>query len=248
MLATRFALMNLCADSRMPFFLLTAISCLVSMAGSAILAEPPQATFSGTTIRLEPSGATFDLPDDWIEWYRDRHDNLHLNRAELQKVKDAIAYFDADYARVVNAVLPFESCAIHAGGEGWGSESRSVADLQMRAYLGDWSLKTLQRLIAEKGLSTARNISHRETGMSTSKDILFRKDVVSEWHRSAIRFPVKYRDNVDEVYGGANVEFYVRSFGADTVVLVFMYSDPCTQKKYMQTIFSSFKHPKNGKN
>ena len=106
----------------------------------------------------------------------------------------------------------------------------------------------MQRLIAEKGLSTAKNISRRETGTSTSKDILFRRDVVNEWHHTAIRFPVKYRDNVDEVLGGANVEFYARSFGADTVVLVFMYDDPCAQKKFMQTILSSFEHPKNGKN
>jgi hypothetical protein len=40
--------------------------------------------------------------------------------------------WDSEYASVVNASLPFEDCAAHVGGEGWGWQGLSFGDLQVR--------------------------------------------------------------------------------------------------------------------
>jgi hypothetical protein len=176
-----------------------------------------------------------------MEWYREEHNNLHLGGNDLRKVNNAGTAWDADYARVVNAALPFECCAVHAGGEGWGAESRSIADLQMRVYIADWSLKTVHTLIRRKALSKAKQIAYHQMG--TAAKVRFRNDSMGKWYRTAIRFSVRHQDAVDEMRGGANIEFYVRSVGVETVVLVFMYADPCSQKDFIEAISSSFSHP-----
>ena len=219
---------------------LTTIIGLVVLTIPTVFAETPHAIRSERTIRLEPTGLTFVLPANWIEWYQEEPDNVHLTRSELEKCKDGGAGWDADYAEVVNAVLPFTGCVVHAGGEGWGRDSRSVGDLQMRVYLGNWSPKTLDQTVAEEGTAQARQISLRRAA-DTSEEINFTQNVVGEWHHNAIRFPVRYSDGIDEVYGGSNVEFYLRSFGDTTVVVVFMYADVAPQKKFIQEILSSFR-------
>src|SRR3972149_6742452 len=93
------------------------------------------ATREGRTIRLHPSGITLQIPQDWLEWNAEVHNNLHLTHRELRKVRRGHGEWDYEYARVVNAVLPFEHCAAHVGGEGWGWDAVSFGDVQLRAYV-----------------------------------------------------------------------------------------------------------------
>ena len=78
------------------------------------------ATIQNRTIQLKPSGAEFEIPEAWLAWHAQFKNNLHLTRAELEKVKNAEGDWDKEYAEVLNAVIPFARCAVHVGGEGWG--------------------------------------------------------------------------------------------------------------------------------
>ena len=84
-------------------------------------------------IRLNPSGATFKIPESWLKWHAGFKNNLHLTRAELDKVKTAEGNWDKEYAHIANELLPFSQCVAHVGGEGWGRDAVSYADLQLRA-------------------------------------------------------------------------------------------------------------------
>jgi hypothetical protein len=89
------------------------------------------ATLDGRTVALHPSGTTFEIPASFLKWHKQFKNNLHLSRAELQKVERGAGDWDTEYAKVINAVLPFDKCAVHIGGEGWGRDAVSFADLQM---------------------------------------------------------------------------------------------------------------------
>jgi len=77
------------------------------------------ATREGQKIILHPSGVTLNVPQQWLEWDERFHNNFHLTRDELEKVHNGEGQWDTEYAKVVNAALPFTDCAAHVGGEGW---------------------------------------------------------------------------------------------------------------------------------
>ena len=56
--------------------------------------------------------------------------------------------------------MPFEDCAVHVGGEGWGAEGGSFGDLQMRGYLSDQSKLLLEKRISERGIAAARALTN----------------------------------------------------------------------------------------
>jgi hypothetical protein len=88
-----------------------------------------------TTITLHPSGFTFKVPVDWVDWYAKHGNNLHLSRDQLARVeKPDQDEWDREFARICSASLPFDRCAAHVGGEGWGDDARSFGDLQVRVY------------------------------------------------------------------------------------------------------------------
>jgi hypothetical protein len=45
------------------------------------------ATRTGRTIQLHPSGITFQVPQDWLEWDAQFHNNSHLSHRELRRVR-----------------------------------------------------------------------------------------------------------------------------------------------------------------
>jgi hypothetical protein len=161
-----------------------------------------------------------------VEWYDKNHNNLHLNRKELSTVRTAYGFWDKDYAEVVNAVLPFEKCVAHLGAEGWGRESYSIADLQMRIYFVEWSLGRVKGRVLDRGRRAATAILRREMGLSDAKEASVVNDNVGGWERSVVQFDIRHSDPVDEIYGTAIVEFYMRKLGGHTMVLVFMRSSP----------------------
>lgn len=208
----------------------------------------PYARLVDHTIELEPSKATFAIPQNWFDLYHNEHwNNLHLTRKELERVKEADnAQWDAEYAKIVNAVLPFENCAVHAGGDGWGSESVTYGDVQMRVYVGKWSILEMKRLVKEKGFPVATAIAMKmpeeitkiTPPLRAEREVL-KEEVIGEWQRLRIALPLRYDD-----YGGVGtVDFYVRIFRDETVVLVFMFASGAGQAVFIPPIVSSFKHP-----
>ena len=211
----------------------------------ALTALEPQSILQDNVISLQPTGATFVVPKPWMEWHREYHNNIHLTRSQIESVKDADGTWDAFYAQVVNGALPIVNCAVHAGDIGWGHESGALG-LQMRAYLGNWSLRQAETLIATKSLPVARKLSTQEPTLSfLPKHVELTEKNVNKWRCTVIRFPVVFEDDVDKVAGIVNIDFYIRPFGPDTIILVFMYPYPAvpSTEEEIRAIVSSFKYP-----
>ncbi len=174
------------------------------------------ATRQGRTIQLHPSGITFQVPEEWLEWDSEFHNNFHLTHRELRKVRLGSGEWDWEYGKVVNAVLPFEHCAVHAGGEGWGTDGSSFGDLQLRAYVTDLSVQEVLARAKRPGFSTARDIA--KSGGFTVASAAFSISKYGVWDRATIDYPLWYGD-----YGGTGVvDFYVKDEGPYRLVLLFM--------------------------
>ena len=173
------------------------------------------ATRTDRTIQLHPSEITFEVPQDWIDWDRQFHNNFHLSHRELRHVRTASGEWDTEYARVVNAGLPFEHCAAHVGGEGWGSEGASFGDLQVRAYVTDLSVRAVLKRIHGPAFEEAKKIAGGEGGLAGA---YISMTTEAEWQHAFISYPLWYGD-----YGGnAVIDFYARDVGPYRLVLVFM--------------------------
>lgn len=174
------------------------------------------ATRQDRTIYLHPSDVSFQIPQDWLYWNTEFHNNLHLTHRELAKVRFGAGEWDSEYGDVVNSALPFEYCAAHVGGEGWGREGVSFGDLQLRAYVTDLSSEEILMRISGPAFATAKKLS----SWDFSGRGQVQTDVGEEgpWRRAVIRYSLFYGD-----YGGiANVEFYLRPVSKYQLVMVFM--------------------------
>lgn len=170
----------------------------------------PCAVLQENRISLPQSKVKFEVPHKWLEWQAQFGNNFHLTRWQLYRVETGGGEWDSEYAQVTNAVLPFENCAVHAGGEGWGLRAVSFADLQMRAYTGNWELMEVRQRVLDQGLPEAKTVGG---------DALFSSAMRGDWQRDSISYNLFYGD-----YGGtAHVDFYSRRIDGKTVVLVFMY-------------------------
>jgi hypothetical protein len=174
------------------------------------------ATRQNRTIYLHPSGVNFQIPEDWLSWNAEFHNNLHLTHRELRRVHFGAGEWDDEYGEVVNSALPFEDCAAHVGGDGWGREGSSFGDLQLRAYVTDLSSEEILRRISGPAFATAKKLS---SGVFNGPGEV-QTDIGEEgpWRRAVIRYSLFYGD-----YGGvANVEFYLRPVSKYQLVMVFM--------------------------
>jgi hypothetical protein len=190
-------------------FALFALAALCSLYSAAVETDKDK-VFSerhDKTVAIQPSGVTFTLPESWLKWNGQFKNNLHFTREELARVQDADekCEWDHEYAKIVNALLPFDRCAFHGGGEGWGHDGVSFDDVQMRAYVGSWAPERLSKDIASKSPQLGAHKQSQE----------------GPWKVNSLSTKVWYGD-----YGGvATVDIYSQKKDATTVVLVFMRSD-----------------------
>jgi hypothetical protein len=168
----------------------------------------PFATRDFTTITLHPSGFTFKVPVDWVDWYAKHGNNLHLSRDQLARVeKPDQDEWDREFARICNASLPFDRCAAHVGGEGWGDDARSFGDLQVRVYdLLDPPSDLVYRIVKAVKAVAEVDDSRGESG--------------EPWRRLLITY---HRVHFD-YEATAFVDFRLRKFRDRTIVFVFMYT------------------------
>jgi hypothetical protein len=118
----------------------------------------------------------------------------------------------------VNASLPFEDCAAHFGGEGWGWQGVSFGDLQVRTYVTSLSQDDVVAGIKSLGFETAERIAERQPGQKA----LISASMEQSWQHIKISYPLWYGD-----YGGtALIDFYVSDIGHYRFVVVFMGSGP----------------------
>lgn len=171
----------------------------------------PSSILRGNEVIAEPSGVSFRIPQQWLDWNQQFHNNLHLSRAQLESVRDATGDWDHDYASVVNEILPFDSCAAHVGGEGWGRESVSFGDLQMRVYTGTFDSEKIRNAVLESGKSMAGRISRPVKADSAT---------IGDWAETKLEWQAWYGD-----YGGvAHVDVLISQSEGRSTIIVFMYS------------------------
>jgi hypothetical protein len=195
-------------------------------AGASQVKQRHFSTLEGRTIRMQPSGASFQIPPDW--------DGVYSEEVEIKKVKSGRGEWATEYAKVVNSALPFANCSVQAGRYLWGAPT--FFGVTMRGYVFESGAEEIEARISTKGLSAAQAIR-----TSTASNPSIDKKEIGEWHNILIHYNVWYYD-----YGGkANVEFYITSQGKETIVLVFMYagSDPHDNRLPIQQLLNSFSWP-----
>ena len=177
------------------------------------------ASRNGRTIQLHPSEVRFQIPKEWLDWDAQFHNNLHLTHAQLRSVRLGHGEWDSEYGEVVNSALPFEDCAVHVGGEGWGWSGVSFGDLQLRAYISELRSSHILSAISVQAFKTARGIAERQHG--GNNDASFSTSTNGKWQHIEISYPLWYGD-----YGGtARIDFYITDIGRYRLVMVFMGGD-----------------------
>jgi hypothetical protein len=190
----------------------------------------PFSRISGDRVTVEPSGESFRIPQEWLDWDGKFHNNLHLSRSQLEGVRDATGEWDREYATVVNAVLPFDSCATHVGGDGWGRESDSFGDLQMRVYTGTFRAEAIRNAVLTSGRATAERFFH---------PVRVDSEAIAGWEATKLEWRAWYYD-----YGAvAHVDVLVSDRTSRATVLVFMYSSGENRPHERDAILTSFATP-----
>ena len=175
----------------------------------------------GREIRLHPSGIFLQVPEAWVDWDAQFHNNFHLTHRELRSVRLASGEWDSEYATVVNAALPFEDCAAHIGGEGWGRDGVSFGDLQMRAYVTTLATADIIGRIRTRSMKAAETIAERQDGLAAESHAAIETLTDTDWQHARIQYPLWYGD-----YGGtARIDFFVKNFDDYRLVMVFMGPD-----------------------
>jgi hypothetical protein len=190
----------------------------------------PFSRISGNDVTEEPSGESFRIPQEWLDWNRKFHNNLHLSRAQLEGVRDATGEWDREYAAVVNAILPFDSCAAHVGGEGWGRDGVSFGDLQVRVYTGAFRPQAIRSAVLTSG---------RETAERFFQPVRVDSEAIGGWTTTKLEWRAWYGD-----YGAvAHVDVLVSQLTSPVTVLVFMYSSGANRAHERDSILTSFAMP-----
>lgn len=185
----------------------------------------PHSVLEGRTVRIQPYNATFDLPESWVGPTYGK--NLFLSGTELMSISEPTSgqhiYYESE---VMNSVVLFSNCAVHAGEKGW---NESVSD-QVRVYIVSLTSEEVGTRIEHDGLRTAGRVFDKATYTAGN---------FGEWSHSTLHYfnapthALLYRD----------IDFYFRSFGEKTVIFVFLHS--VGNHKHL-SIISSFKwQPKN---
>lgn len=193
----------------------------------------PYSVLEGTTVRIKPYDATFMIPESWLtpkQISGEPNKNLYLSWQDLNELNhfdfNHPLGFDLEEAQVMRAVLPFENCAAHVGDKGWGNGLWN--DLQGRVYVTDLTPEEVAGRVEKQGLNKAAEVFERASVKSSKH---------GNWEKRTL-------DILDApawscLILGKNLDFYYRSFGDKTVVIVFLHTDRFD--KEINLILDSFK-------
>ena len=179
------------------------------------------ASLSGNDLILAPSGITFHIPKDWLEWNEKFNNNFHLNSSDMPKVCHGIGEWDTEYAEISNNIFPFQRCVAHIGGGGWGADSVSFGDIQMRVYHLESKIDQIRSQINTRAADSIKPLMDDEHSLMGPKPMVGPIETIDEWKRLLIRYGRFYHDYGDT----ANIDIRFRSFNSNTIAIVLMYVD-----------------------
>lgn len=177
----------------------------------------PFSEIRGRTVRIQPYGSTFDIPESWLiarPISGEPSKNLFFSEQDLSELY-SISGGDEEDGEVINSVLPFESCAAHIGDRGWGNHLWN--DLQGRVYIIDSKPEEIGIEIETVGLKKARDVFEKA---------LVKSEKRGEWNKHTLDIV----DAPTHFILGKDLDFYYRSFEDKTVVFVFLHADPFDQE------------------
>lgn len=185
------------------------------------------ASREGKVIMLLPSGAKFEIPEAWIEWDAQYHDNIFLSSEELVKFeRDAQSSLERGFLKLLDSTLDQSDFAAQAS-----ESSRGGHGLIVRAYVTDDSKGDLKTRTLTKGSRVAK-----ENGTITK---LASKNI-KDW----LVLSISYEFAESDYFGTAQVRFFIRSVRQNTYVLAFMKTSAFWDKgERERAIVDSFKVP-----
>lgn len=191
----------------------------------------PYSVLEGTTVRINPYNATFEIPESWLTpkpVSGEPAKNLYLSWQDLNELNQFDFNhrygFDKEDAQVMRSVLLFENCAAHVGDKGWGNGFWN--DLQARVFVTDLNPEEIAVRVEKQGLDKASEVFERASVKSGNH---------GEWEKRTLDII----DAPTHFILGKNLDFYYRSFGNKTVVVVFLHTDKF--EKEINLILDSFK-------
>lgn len=181
----------------------------------------------GSLLTIDPIGLSFDMPPEWTRWWASSHNNVHLTRAELDAVHEGAGDWDTQYAAVVNAVFPFDRCAVHAGGEGWGEHAVAYSDVQLRVYVLAEAPEAIEARFRAQGAPPLAAAARTAVQTAT--------DAYGPWRKTSLTAMLMFGD-----YGGeATVDIRLKPIAGGTVAFVFMYSNFRPEEDFVRGILDS---------
>jgi hypothetical protein len=190
----------------------------------------PYSVLEGTTVRIKPYDATFEIPETWVTYKPVSHEppkNLYLSWQDLNELNQFDfnnGFSDEDDAQVMRFVFPFENCVAHVGSRSWGNGLAN--DLQVRVFVIDSNFQEITEKIKNQGLSKAQVVFNRAKLVSESYRI-WEKQKMSVFKIEG--HTLLYKD----------IDFYYRSSGNKTIVFVFMHGEGWDET--IKQILDSFK-------
>lgn len=176
----------------------------------------PYSVLEGTTVRVQPYNASFKIPESWLipkVISNMPTKNLFLSWQDLNEINSIDKYsngFDYEDAQVINAVMPFEDCAIHFGDKAWNNGLWN--DLQGRIYITNLTPEEVEAKVENQGLKTAKDVF---------EEVKIVSDNYEEWKIKSL----KITDAPTHFILMKRLNFYYHRFDNKTVVFVFLYAD-----------------------
>jgi hypothetical protein len=173
-------------------------------------AERPYSVLQGTTVRIRPWEATFQIPESWLtpdSPFADER-KLYLSEQDLMDLPRNNGG-DAEDAQVMDAVFPLAQCAAHFGDRGWGNYF--WGDLQGRVYITDRTPAEVAAAIQTSGLHEAASVFENAELSWESYGV---------WQKLSLTVI----DASEDFSLMKNLDFYYRPIGGKTVVFVYLHA------------------------
>ncbi len=188
-------------------------------------AEEPYSELEGNLVRTVPYGATFRIPEKWLEWKP--YPNVFLSREEIRDLTNTNG-FDSiiGEARTVASVVSLEYCAGHMGHQRWNA---GIVSDQVRIYFPADTTDELASRI-ENGAMLAATSSFKKASLQT-------ESTHGHWRK----FTIEYLQTGEHTILFREIDFYLRRCTDKSVLFVFMHSVGGTE--YINPILESFSWP-----